>query len=328
MTYFLYGATLAFGWFVGVNVVTSALVALFARRISNSTREAAPTSRARVLLTLRLLPSLTAIAFIAAIFVPSFVRFEPRNFDEAFGVTTLSLAILACAAIVAALWRGLSALADVEARVNDCLRHASPMSIGALRAFRIDSPVAMMTLVGVLHPRLLVTSVLLDLLAPEELAAAVAHERGHLRSRDNLKRLVMRSAPDIVCWSRTSRRLEREWSLAAEHAADARAARDSSTGLALASALVKVARLAPREIVGSLSSPLVGGQSLRSRIEQLLDPPPSRASGATTAPRAPMTRAVAGWTLAAALCLGASFGYQPILSAVHEITEVVVHHLP
>jgi Zn-dependent protease with chaperone function len=329
VTYFLYGVTLALGWFVSISVLTCSLVSICAGQVSNMTREAAPATRARVLFTLRLLPSLIGITFIAAIFLPSFIRFEPRDFDEAFGLTTSSLAILACAAITAALKRGVSAVASVRARVAACLKHASPMSMGTLRAFRVDARMATMTLVGVLRPRLLVTRPLLDLLTPEELAAAVAHERGHLRSWDNLKRLAMRCAPDIVFWSRTSRHLEQEWSIAAEHAADARAARDTSTRLALASALIKVARFSPVDFAGILASPLVGGQSLRSRIERLVDPPRSRSSWPTVPPDALTNRALFGWALAAALfCLGASFGYEPALATVHEITEIVVHRVP
>lgn len=43
---------------------------------------------------------------------------------------------------------------------------------------------------GILRPRLLITRPVLDALTDEELRACVAHELGHSRGWDNLKRLA------------------------------------------------------------------------------------------------------------------------------------------
>jgi Zn-dependent protease with chaperone function len=327
VTYVLYGVALAFAWFVCVNAVASAVVAIWARQISSCTRLAAPATRARFLLALRMLPATAAIAFIAAIFVPSFVLYEPRNFDEAFGVTVSSLAVLAWIAILAAAWRGGTAVVEAHRRVNACLRDGSPVSIGMPRAFRVDAPSASMTLVGLFRPRLLVTGRLLDLLEPDELAAAVAHESSHLRSRDNLKRLVMRSAPDFLLWSRTARSIEQDWVLASEHAADEQAARDNGAALALASALLKVARSASSGFAPAISSPLVGGEALRARVERLLSWS-SLPAVATRSGRAAAARALGASILLLGLGLTAAWAYRPALSTVHGITEAVVHRVP
>src|SRR5206468_11663090 len=61
----------------------------------------------------------------------------------------------------------------------------------------IDVDAPLMALAGIWRPRLIVARGLVDALTPEELAASVAHEAGHQRSRDNLKRLVMRAVPDF-----------------------------------------------------------------------------------------------------------------------------------
>src|SRR5213078_4824054 len=90
----------------------------------------------------------------------------------------------------------------------------------SLRAYAIDDPQPAMTLAGILRPRLLVTRRLIEALTDEELRAAVAHERCHHQSRDNLKRLAMRATPDALSLFPAGRRLERAWSLAAEHHAD------------------------------------------------------------------------------------------------------------
>ena len=83
-----------------------------------------------------------------------------------------------------------------------------------------------MALVGVLRPRLLITRPVLEALTDEELSASVAHELSHWRAWDNLKRLAMRAAPDILFATSAARALERRWAAASEHAAD-RGAGDS-----------------------------------------------------------------------------------------------------
>jgi hypothetical protein len=192
-----------------------------------------------------------------------------------------------------------------------------------------------MTLVGVIRPKLLVTRPLIEALTAEELDAAIEHEAGHLSSWDNLKRLAMRATPDALSLLPANRRLEHGWALAAEHAADARAARDAGAGLALASALVKVARMTPASTptrprwgsradrpLGGLASPLVGGEAIASRVERLMDGCPNRPPAATLPARVTCWMAAAG----ALLALAASYG--PLLRAVHRVSEVVVHALP
>jgi Zn-dependent protease with chaperone function len=183
-----------------------------------------------------------------------------------------------------------------------------------------DAPAPAMSLVGVFRPVLLVTSPLVDVLTAEELGAAIAHECGHLGSRDNLKRLAMRATPDALSFTPASRRLEREWALAAEHAADARAARDEQGGLALASALVKVARLTPPAPAPALASPLVGGDALAARIERLM---------AETTARAMSLRARIAVAAGAAASLALlAVAYRPLLEAVHQASEIAVRVLP
>jgi circadian clock protein KaiB len=71
------------------------------------------------------------------------------------------------------------------------MRAARPLALTGISmpVFAIDSEVPIMALVGVVRPRLLITQPVLDALTEEELSAAVAHELGHRRALDNLKRL-------------------------------------------------------------------------------------------------------------------------------------------
>ena len=323
MTYVLYGATLAFTWFLALNILLSLFVAAVQRGITSAIAASAPVVRARVLLALRLLPAAVSITFVAGVFLPSFWRLEPRDFDEAFGVTTTSFAIVACLVLAAAAWRGVSALRESAARSRAWLAHAKPMTLAGAPApvFCLDAPVPAMTLVGVFHPKLLVTRPLFEALTPEELQAAIEHEVGHLGSWDNLKRLAMRATPDALSLLPASRRIEQGWALAAEHAADAEAAHDSGTGLALASALIKVARLTPANpAFGALASPLVGGEGIVSRVERLMNRRPAR--------RMPPALRVLCWSASAAVLCAIVAGYSPLLQSVHRVSEVLVHALP
>jgi hypothetical protein len=323
VTYMLYGATLACTWFLALNLLLSLFVAAAWRGISAASAASAPALRARILLMLRLLPAIVSIAFVAGVFLPSFWRLEPRDFDEAFGLTTTSFALIACLVLAGALWRGMSALRESADRSRAWLTHATPMTLAGAPApvYCLDAPVPAMTLVGVFRSKLLVTQPLIDALTPEELRAAIEHEAGHLGSWDNLKRLAMRATPDALSLLSASRRMEQGWALAAEHAADAAAAHDSGTGLALASALVKVARLTPaKPAFGLLASPLVGGEGIASRVERLMDHPLPRRSS-------PVVRTLC-WTAAGVLLCGTIAGYSPLLQSVHRVSEVLVHALP
>src|SRR6185295_18024879 len=108
----------------------------------------------------------------------------------------------------------------------DWLRKAVPIKIEgvAITTYRIDHAFPVIAIVGVLRPRLFVASQVLSLLTPDELAAAVAHENGHLAARDNLKRGLMRACRAALLIIPTGRFLDRAWSEAAEEAADENAA--------------------------------------------------------------------------------------------------------
>ena len=128
----------------------------------------------------------------------------------------------------------------------------------------------------------------------------------------------MRGAPDLLGWTPAARRLERAWAAAAEHTADASAAADRAARLALASALVKIARrMPPPSSVSEPISTLVGGGEIVSRVEQLIDDAPAT-------PRRIWPARLALLTAAASFALA----YAPLLAAVHEATELLVHRLP
>ena len=114
-----------------------------------------------------------------------------------------------------------------------------------VRTFQIPHAFPIVAVVGILHPRLFVAEQVLLTLTPEELAATVAHEYGHLQARDNLKRGLLRACRDALLIP-VGDAVEKSWSAAAESAADEYAAEISAdVALNLASALVKIARMVP-----------------------------------------------------------------------------------
>jgi hypothetical protein len=272
---------------------------------------------------MRVLPAAAAFLFVAAVFVPSYWRYEPRETAEGFDVTLTSFAVVALTVICAAGGRGVAAWRRASNRARVWMATARPLELAGTStpAFEVEAGAPIMALVGVWRPRLLVTRGLVDALTPEEFAASVAHELGHSRAWDNLKRLAMCAAPDFLD-AATKRGLERRWASAAEHAADRLNGDDNSPAArcALASALVKVARLTP--VAVSSREPictLIGGGDITSRVERLLE------DRTVSAPRSGVH---VGW-VAGVLGIGiAVASYAPILHAIHQATEVIVHFLP
>lgn len=317
LPYLLHGATLALAWFLLFNIVITAIIVMLSPRLIARAAAARP----GFWLALRLAPAALSIAFVTAIFLPSYWRYEPREFVEGFDVTLTGLAMLALVVVAAGAVRGVSAWRRAAARTDAWMRGARPLAVPgtALPAFAIAAATPMMALVGVLRPRLLVTQPVLDALTDEELGAASAHEVGHWRALDNVKRLAMRAAPDLLGATAAARAIERRWAAAAEQVAD-RAAGDSGPArCALAAALVKVARLTPP--AASTADPisaLINGGDITARVQRLLDDAAPAESGRQ-----------ARWFIAAALAAATlPLVYAPLLRLVHTVTELLVSTLP
>jgi Zn-dependent protease with chaperone function len=320
MNFVLHGITLALAWFLAVNIAVSLCVACVARRTTGTAR-ARP---AAFWFSLRILPAAAAAVFVATLFLPSYWIYEPREFVEGFDLTLTACALGGLALGTVALARGLLAWWRACERARVWMQTARPLALPAtlLPAFEIEANAPIMALVGIARPRLLVTRGLLEALTPEELEASVAHEMGHRRGWDNLKRLIMRAAPDVLASTSVARGIERRWASASELEADRLAGADRFSRCALASALVKVARLMPS--VTPHTEPvctLVGGGEIASRVERLVIDPCA----------APVVRPLSTrWSIAVALLAASvvALSYGPLVHAVHAATEVLVNSLP
>jgi Zn-dependent protease with chaperone function len=117
---------------------------------------------------------------------------------------------------------------------------------------------------GLLRPRVVVTSGLLERLTLEEQAAVVWHEAEHVRNREPLKCLVARLASNTFFWIPLLRDLLDRFLLVKEIAADQRAVAHTERA-ALVGALYEVASAPSLAAVGA-------GDFASARIERLFSP--------------------------------------------------------
>ncbi len=324
MTYFSLAISLALAAFLVVDVAASLAMALVWRVARGNLDRVGARARASGLFLLRVSPASAATIVVLGVFLPAFWRFEPRGTSEIAGESLVALAVLSALMILAALRRGWQASRATRAVLHDWLRSARPLVLPGIRIRAYAIPVAfpVVSVVGVLRPRLFVSERVLDVCTPEELFAMVRHERGHLSSSDNLKRFLLRVCPNVLATTR--REVERHWHEALEEAADDYAARASTpSGLALANALLRVARLAPSPCAAFASlTALYQGDSLERRVKHLISRSPL---GGSRAAWLVMVRALA---LIPVVCAAAVLMDGHLLRHVHSLIEVVVETLP
>jgi hypothetical protein len=213
---------------------------------------------------LRIFP-LIGSAFVTAVFaVPAFFRLE-GGMDEDMG--TLLFAVGTALLLAAGLVRVLAAQRRTSRLVAAWLREAGTLDMGAARTtLQVKQDGPPLLLHGISTPKVLVSENAVALLSPEELRVAIEHEMGHLRSRDNLKKLILYGAPFPGMGS-----LERAWQEAAEFAADEAAVSNSVDAVDLASALIKLCHLVPVHESPAFTTGLVDMAALVNlRVRRLL----------------------------------------------------------
>ncbi len=315
MTRALLAVAAGLAWFLLVGLAASLVALAIARATS---RRAADISRPSFWLALRLLPGAAGMVFVLAIVAPAFHRFEPADPGEAVGLGLVCLAAAALAVLGRAAVRGAAGWRFAVRQGRAWLRDSDELSCPGARVpvhcARSARPAV--SLIGVIRPRVFVTRPVIDALTPDELQAVVAHELEHRSAWDNLKRLAVLAAPDLLGSVAAGRRLEARWVQAVEADADWRTGRgEPCRRLALASAILKVARLMPA--VTPFSAPvseLYSGGPIAARVERLtradLQRGPSRMLPWTALGAA----AVIGWWATSA----------PVLHAIHHVTELLV----
>jgi Zn-dependent protease with chaperone function len=265
---------LAMASFFLVYSVTAAIVSLLAPLAIGFAQGLAPRLAARFLLALRLLPFTLATGMALGLCVPSYLWFEPELFDEPVGLTCVTLAALGLGICGAVVLRTIRAGTRTAMFARQCRRSGHEMAVAGqfLPTFVVEGSAPFLALTGIVRPRVVMSESIFKALSGEELSVVLRHEYAHRTSRDNLKRLCIFLAPGITRLLGGGRALERAWNTFAEYAADEEAVGgDISRSLALASALVRVARFGSMRGPATLAAPFVGEVSeLAARVDRLL----------------------------------------------------------
>lgn len=287
-----------------------------------SRRQWSPAIGARRLVMLRAFPAASAGMIVSLLVMPAFVMFEPVRAAEPVGPILIGLAIVGLGLLGAGFaTAAMSALATW--RVERCwLRAARPLDFdppAGVPAYAVDSFTPIVALVGVFTPKLMAARTIIDACDQDELARIVAHERGHLRARDNLKRWLMACAPDLLRWTPAHHAILLAWDDAAEDAADDVAtAGHEKARLDLAALLVKVARLsAGPDWTAATISPFIEHDRLDRRVRRLLS-----STQNADAPRPLPSQALVGTAMAAVVLTIATS--PAAMKTFYEAVEAVV----
>ena len=277
--------------------------------------------RARRIVMLRLLPSTAGAIVTLGLVVPGFVMFEPARPAEVVGPALIAFALSGAWLTIAAAGTAIRTASVTKKLERAWLQSATTFDFdppAGIPAYAIDSPAPIVALVGVFSPKLLAARAVIDACSREELANIVAHEHGHFRSMDNLKRWLMSSAPDALRWSPVDREMMAAWCDASEDAADDAATVGEDIARAdLAALLVKVARITPASWSTAAVSPFVDADGLDRRVRRLLEREPLQpASGGINL--LPISAGIVALAMLAALRSPAT------LKRVYEVVESVI----
>jgi Zn-dependent protease with chaperone function len=264
-----------------VSSVAGSLAALpFAEALLRPSARGAADSRARGLALFRLLPAFAAMVLTLLVLAPGYYAHEQRTELESAGLLLTLCAAGGALILLCAVVRTCRAVTQTAKLRRSWLANARPLNLphAGMRAFEIDVAFPLVAVLGAVRPRLFISTTVLRACTEDEIAAIIEHERRHVLSADNIMRVLMDAAPDALALTPLPGRLAEEWHRAVEHRADEAATRR----LDLASALVRVARLAKSAGPVSLpASALYRGEGVEERVRRLLAP--ANEEGASTA---------------------------------------------
>jgi beta-lactamase regulating signal transducer with metallopeptidase domain len=321
----LFALLLALAWFGAVNAALSAAAAGIGWLIQQNAVRLRAASAPVALLLLKLAPGVVALFFTFVVFLPAHWRFEPEGVEESAGYTLVALGTLGAVILLLAVRRAVRDAAITRRLERGwCERARGPRTFadGRLPVYGLPDASPVISLAGLLRPRVFVARPVIEAFTSDEMEASLAHEVAHHDARDNLKRLLVACSPDLLGIWPSGRAVERRWRAAVEFAADDRAVDGlESRAVALASALIKVARLSPSAAAASSSSAFYDGTLLAARIDRLLTPAGDHVAG---------HRPARAWRLflGSAMLLAALLAAEAAWFGVHLATEGLVRFLP
>jgi Zn-dependent protease with chaperone function len=278
-----------------------------------------PRARALRYLLLRAFPGTASMLFVITLYLPVVCRHEPGGIEERASAAMFVLASVAALILMGAVLRGLRSIRATQRVVRSWAPGARTIDFAELPipAFVIEAQFPVVAIVGIFRQRLFIARQVLEHCSPEELRAVVAHERAHVRHRDNLLRLLLQCFPDVLGMTPIAARLERAWTQASEERADDEVMR-AGWHLELASALCKVARLAR----GGLQLPVMAlyhGADVAHRVNRLLQ--------SRMRPISVRSWASLDWLCFALLIAALLIGASAELPRLHAFTETTVRFL-
>jgi hypothetical protein len=268
---------------------------------------------AGAVLAVRLLPAAGSATLVLTVILPAFVLYEPRHAHDQPGPLLVVCALFTLLVLCDGLRRGWRSWRATRALVRRSQPHPVEAADGAPEVTVINVKEPLVGVVGGWKQRIVAARCVATACDDEEFRQVLAHEAAHMDSRDNLKLLLLLTMPDALAWLSTGRALTDHWRAVTELEADERASgADPRKRVALASALIKVARLSlasgrPRG-VSRVSSQLSG---LEHRVRRLLAP------STAIRPGFPARRLLTCALLAPLLAV-------PLYASVHRLIEVLV----
>ncbi|MGA7540255.1 MAG: M56 family metallopeptidase [Steroidobacteraceae bacterium] len=229
---------------------------------------------APAVLGIRLLPAMGSATFVLTVVLPAFLLYEPRHAHDEPGPLLMLSALFALLVLGDGVRRGFSAWRATRALVRGSQPLLEHPAVDGTDVAVINVKEPLVAVIGGWRQRIVAARCVAAACDREEFRQVLAHEAAHMNARDNLKLLMLLTMPDALAWLPTGSALTERWRAATELEADERASgADPRQRLALASALIKVARLSlasgrPRR-TGRASAPLSG---LEHRVRRLLAP--------------------------------------------------------
>jgi len=331
--YAFLGTTLVLALLLTINATATVMAAFVGRLSKRLLRQCSARTRAEILFVMRIGPPVIALVALAAFMVPSYLIYEPHKTEEFVSWKLGALAALSAIGVALAIMRGVRSWLATRSLLRKWLANSTAIQLDAITVptFVVQHPFPIIAVVGALRPRLFIADQVLESLSQEELAAAIAHECGHLAAHDNFKRSVMRISRAALLLIPCGRSLDHAWSDASESAADEHAAeRSSLVALNLASALVRIAKMIPkgqRQIMPASVSAFLSGDEdtprVKVRVRRLVELAASDPRQLVSS--APLFRFMPWLVLTALAVTGVSIESRPqVLAAVHAFLEQVV----
>jgi len=324
------GFSLALATLLALNAAASPVAAVCWRFMQRAASQWSSRSQAEILFILRISPPALALISVAFFLVPSYLSYEPYATSEVVSKKLAALAMISLVGVAFAVSRAFRSWFATRALRRKWLRTADRIALSGIDipAFRIVHSFPIIAVVGTLKPRLFIAERVLQSLSAEELAAAIAHECGHLAARDNFKRALLRACRDLLLMVPCGRALDRAWAETAECAADEFAAQSSAaTALNLASALVRIAKMVPPGASATLplAAFLVGvdeTRGVKARVRRLIE---IASNDYRRVGEPPLTKALPAIIFCSFLVLGVIVASNAhVLVIVHSAVEHVV----